>query len=219
MNSLLEQTVAPRWIARAEPNPEVADLLARELNLPAALCRLLALRGFTQADSAKQYLKPRLEELHDPFLLAGMDAAVARLRRAVRDQPFEPNDPQDALGHGTHVAGTIGAMGHNGRGVTGINWQSALICLKFLDTSNSGQTADAVAAINYATMMRKQFGEPIRVLNASWGQSGSESPALRAAIEARGRRTCCWSPLPAMATSSAKASTSTATRLSQPVRT
>ncbi len=85
MNSLLEQTVAPRWIARAEPNPEVADLLARELNLPAALCRLLALRGFTQADSAKQYLKPRLEELHDPFLLAGMDAAVARLRRAVRD--------------------------------------------------------------------------------------------------------------------------------------
>ena len=85
MNSLLEQTVAPRWIARAEPNPEVADLLARELNLPAALCRLLALRGFTQADRAKQYLKPRLEELHDPFLLAGMDAAVARLRRAVRD--------------------------------------------------------------------------------------------------------------------------------------
>ena len=85
MNSLLEQTVTPRWVARAEPNPEVAETLARELNLPAALCRLLALRGFTQADAAKHYLKPRLEDLHDPFLLAGMDAAVARLQRAIRD--------------------------------------------------------------------------------------------------------------------------------------
>jgi single-stranded-DNA-specific exonuclease len=83
MNSLLEQTVTPRWIARAEPDPEVADMLARELNLPAALCRLLALRGFTQPENAKHYLKPRLEDLHDPFLLAGMAEAVARLQRAI----------------------------------------------------------------------------------------------------------------------------------------
>lgn len=83
MNSLLEQTVTPRWIARAEPDPAVADLLARELNLPAALCRLLALRGFTQPETAKHYLKPRLEDLHDPFLLAGMAEAVARLQRAI----------------------------------------------------------------------------------------------------------------------------------------
>ena len=85
MNSLLEQTVTPRWIARAEPDPAVADLLARELNLPAALCRLLALRGFTQPETAKHYLKPRLEDLHDPFLLAGMAEAVARLQRAISD--------------------------------------------------------------------------------------------------------------------------------------
>jgi single-stranded-DNA-specific exonuclease len=82
-SQLLEKTIAPRWVARAEPNPEVAETLSRELSLPAALCRLLALRGFTQTDGAKRYLKPRLEELHDPFLLAGMDAAVARLRRAI----------------------------------------------------------------------------------------------------------------------------------------
>ena len=85
MNSLLEQTVTPRWIARAEPDPEVANVLARELNLPAALCRLLALRGFIQPEAAKHYLKPRLEDLHDPFLLAGMAEAVARLQRAIRD--------------------------------------------------------------------------------------------------------------------------------------
>ena len=82
-SSALWTPPAPRWVARAEPNPEVAATLARELELPAALCRLLALRGFTQADAAKRYLKPRLDELHDPFLMAGMTEAVARLRRAI----------------------------------------------------------------------------------------------------------------------------------------
>ena len=80
---LLQQAVAPRWVARAQPNPEVAEALARELELPVTLCRLLALRGFTQVDGAKRYLKPRLEELHDPFLLAGMAAAVERLQTAI----------------------------------------------------------------------------------------------------------------------------------------
>src|SRR5687768_8241112 len=80
---LLQQAVAPRWVARAQPNPEVAEILARELELPVTLCRLLALRGFTQIDGAKRYLKPRLEELHDPFLLAGMDAAIERLQAAI----------------------------------------------------------------------------------------------------------------------------------------
>jgi single-stranded-DNA-specific exonuclease len=82
---LLQQSIAPRWVARAEPNPQVAEALAQELALPAALCRLLAIRGFTQADSAKRHLKPRLEELHDPFLLAGMSAAVERLQRAIHN--------------------------------------------------------------------------------------------------------------------------------------
>jgi single-stranded-DNA-specific exonuclease len=81
--SLLQQTISPRWVPRAEPDPDVAERLARELSLPAALCRLLALRGFTQSAVAKQYLKPRLEDLPDPFLLAGMSEAVARLQRAI----------------------------------------------------------------------------------------------------------------------------------------
>src|SRR5687768_15680721 len=84
--SLLQQTIAPRWVPRAEPNPEVAEALAKELELPAALCRLLALRGFTQSESAKRYLKPRLTELHDPFLLAGMHEAVERLTRAIKNK-------------------------------------------------------------------------------------------------------------------------------------
>jgi subtilisin family serine protease len=107
--------------------------------------------------------------------------------RAGAGEPFAPNDPRDGLGHGTHVAGTIGAIGNNGRGVTGINWRSSLMSLKFLDDTNQGQISHAVLAVNYATMMRQDFGENVRVLNASWGQAGTESPALRTRIDAAGQ--------------------------------
>ncbi|MGQ0813687.1 MAG: single-stranded-DNA-specific exonuclease RecJ [Gemmatimonadota bacterium] len=83
-SSLLQQSVAPRWVPRAIPPPGVAAALAAALSLPATVCDLLALRGFTAADSAKRYLKPRLEHLHDPFLFAGMDAAAERITRAIR---------------------------------------------------------------------------------------------------------------------------------------
>jgi len=57
--------------------------------------------------------------------------------------------------------------------------------LKFLGANNEGTLADAVAAINYATMMRSEMEQPtnLRVLNASWGQAG-DSPALESAIAA-----------------------------------
>lgn len=74
-----------RWVPRyaAEPAPAVLDALARELRLPAPLCRLLALRGLGDPAAAATHLKPRLEALLDPFQLAGMAAAVARLERAI----------------------------------------------------------------------------------------------------------------------------------------
>ena len=92
-------------------------------------------------------------------------------------------DPFDDEGHGTHVAGTIGATGNNGVGVVGVSWDVSLMGLKFLDANGSGSTADAVRAVNYATMMRNQYGHNIRVTNNSWGGGGS-STALRDAIEA-----------------------------------
>ena len=84
---------------------------------------------------------------------------------------------------------SAGAIGDNGRGVTGINWRSSLMSLKFLGDSNQGLTSDAVSAVNYATMMRTRAEHPenVRVLNASWGQSGGASPALQTAIEAAGQ--------------------------------
>ncbi len=75
-------------------------------------------------------------------------------------------DPFDDHGHGTHVAGTIGAIGNNGIGVAGVNWQVKIMALKFLGSSGSGTTANAVLAVDYATMMGA------RLSNNSWGGGG-----------------------------------------------
>ena|GEM_PF-351560 len=80
--------------------------------------------------------------------------------------------------HGTHVAGTIGARGNNGVGVTGLNWQTSLMSLKFLGP-DGGSSADLVRALAYAKMMRERFintggaqGANIRVTNNSYGGGG-----------------------------------------------
>ena len=102
------------------------------------------------------------------------------------NEVFAPNNPSDNLGHGTHVAGTIGAVGNNARGVTGVNWRSSIMSLKFLDETNQGELASAIAAVNYATMMRSQFQTNVRVLNNSWGQPGGFNPLLKNTIDAAG---------------------------------
>jgi hypothetical protein len=61
------------------------------------------------------------------------------------------NNPTDDNGHGSHVAGIIGAVGNNGVGVTGVNWDVELMPLKFLNAAGSGTTADAIEALLYAT--------------------------------------------------------------------
>ncbi|MBU4271129.1 MAG: S8 family serine peptidase [Planctomycetes bacterium] len=92
-------------------------------------------------------------------------------------------DPMDDNSHGTHVSGTIAAVANNGVGVAGVNWSSSIMALKFLDGNGSGYLSDAVRAINYATMMRNQYGVNVRVMNNSWG-GGGYSYALYSAIEA-----------------------------------
>ena len=89
-------------------------------------------------------------------------------------------DPLDDNGHGTHVAGTIGAVGDNGLGVVGVNWQVSLLGLKFLDAEGAGGLADAIEAIDYMIAL-KQRGVNIRVSNNSWG-GGGFSRALHDAI-------------------------------------
>ena len=87
------------------------------------------------------------------------------------------NNPADDHGHGTHVAGTIGAVGDNATGVVGVNWSVGLMALKFLGSDGSGSTADAVAAILYAA------ANGADVLNNSWA-GGEYSQSLRDAIAA-----------------------------------
>ena len=83
--------------------------------------------------------------------------------------------------HGTHVAGSIGAVGNNGIGVTGVAWHVKIMSLKFLGgTQGKGSTSNAVKGINYAIDMRNR-GQNVRVINASWG-GGGDSQALRDAI-------------------------------------
>ena len=88
-------------------------------------------------------------------------------------------------GHGTHIAGTIGAVGNNGLGISGVSWNVQLMTLKFLDGGeNRGFISNAVKAINYA-IDQKRKGVDVRVINASW-VSPSKSRVLRSAIEAAG---------------------------------
>lgn len=62
----------------------------------------------------------------------------------------DDGNPMDDNGHGTHVAGTIGAVGNNGVGVTGVNWDVQIMGLKFLGSDGSGSGSDAIEALEYA---------------------------------------------------------------------
>lgn len=75
-------------------------------------------------------------------------------------------DPMDDNLHGTHVAGTIGAVGNNGKGVVGVNWYAQIMAVKFLNKNGSGSLSDAIKAIAYA----RENGA--WVLNNSWGGGG-----------------------------------------------
>jgi subtilisin family serine protease len=92
----------------------------------------------------------------------------------------DDNDPMDENDHGTHVAGTVGAVGNNSNGVAGVNWRVSIVPLRFLGPSGSGTTADAVDAILYAATI-----PGMRLTCNSWG-GGSYSLMLKEAIRTVG---------------------------------
>ncbi|WP_305807719.1 S8 family serine peptidase, partial [Staphylococcus epidermidis] len=78
---------------------------------------------------------------------------------------------------GTHVSGTIGAVGNNGVGVSGVSQRVSIMAVKFLGSSGSGDTAAAIRGIDYA------LSRGAKVLNNSWGGKGGTNAALRDAVQ------------------------------------
>lgn len=94
---------------------------------------------------------------------------------------FANNDanPMDDNGHGTHVSGTIGAVGNNGIGVSGVDQHAKIMALKFLDSSGSGYLSNAVRAVNYAV------ARGAKVINMSFGGGGYDAAMATALANAR----------------------------------
>lgn len=93
------------------------------------------------------------------------------------------SDPLDDNGHGTHVAGIIGAVGNNGLGVAGINWNAQIIACKFMDASGSGPVSAAIECLQYLRKL-KDDGVDLVASNHSWSTSWY-SQALYDAINAQ----------------------------------
>lgn len=93
------------------------------------------------------------------------------------------SNPMDDDGHGTHVAGIIGAVGNNSRGICGINWNVKIMALKFMGSNGYGSVSGAIECLEYASATKKK-GVPVVLTNNSW--SGINfSQALYDAIQAQ----------------------------------
>jgi subtilisin family serine protease len=82
------------------------------------------------------------------------------------------DNPWDDYGHGTHIAGIIGAVGNNNTGVVGVCWRTRIMACKFLDSSGNGTISGAITCLDYA----RSHGAS--VVCAAWGGFAFTSQAL-----------------------------------------
>ena len=87
----------------------------------------------------------------------------------------------DDFGHGSHMAGTIAAVGDNRIGVIGVSWKTRIMGCKFITAFGTGTTSNAVKCFNYIYELRNKQKQNILITNNSWG-GGSPSRSLREAM-------------------------------------
>src|SRR5688572_2693049 len=105
------------------------------------------------------------------------------------DTANNDSNPMDDHGHGTHTAGTAGAVGNNGTGVAGVNWNTRILACKFIKADGTGSDGDAIECFNYVIALKKR-GVNVRVTSNSWGSArdpnASFPQSLKSAIDAAG---------------------------------
>lgn len=92
------------------------------------------------------------------------------------DAYYDDGEPEDKDGHGTHCAGTIGAVGNNGRGVVGVNWQARIMPIKIFNNNDKPRTSTSamLRGISYAGR------HGARITSNSWGGPGRSRSVERA---------------------------------------
>ncbi|MES2487518.1 MAG: single-stranded-DNA-specific exonuclease RecJ [Bacteroidota bacterium] len=72
-----------RWNLKPQPDPHTTQQLADALNIEASIAALLVQRGIETFEQARQFFRPSLDDLHDPYLMKDMDKAVQRIEQAI----------------------------------------------------------------------------------------------------------------------------------------
>ena len=158
---LIEKLRARSDVVAVSPNYEVhiADTFPNDLITPSTGNGLWGLKAIgapalwdksTGSDNVYVAVIDTGIDYTHPDLAANVDRTYSRNfctsdRTAYRDD----------AGHGTHVAGIVGAVGNNGKGVMGVNWNVRIIALKALGANGSGFISDIISAINYLVELLK----------------------------------------------------------------
>lgn len=167
--SRLQREAAVRWAepvgtrhAVAAPNDPLFDQLWAMAGAGADASVLAAWDMVTGSHDVSVAIVDTGVAPDHPDLAGNVRAADGRNFVAAAGSPVDPADWADQDGHGTHVAGTVGAVGNNGLGVSGINWATGLVPVRVLNLAGSGADSEIAPGIAYAA-------DHARVVNMSFG--------------------------------------------------
>ena len=114
-----------------------------------------------------------LDDDHDGYIddVHGINAIITKASASA-------GNPNDDNGHGSHVAGIIGATGNNGVGISGVVWRVQIMSLKFLDSTGSGALSDEIECFDYA------IAHGAHIINGSFGDSTGSSSFAQSELAA-----------------------------------